>query len=58
MVFKIVGVLFLTAFGKTGSGPGQFSFAMAVAVADDGTVFVTDYGNNRIQKWQSRLQGN
>jgi hypothetical protein len=25
---------------------------MAVAVAEDGTVFVTDFGNNRVQKWQ------
>ena len=27
---------------------------LAVAVTDDGTVFVADYGNNCIQKWQPK----
>ncbi len=27
--------------------------ATAVAVAEDGTVFAADYGNNRVQKWRS-----
>ena len=43
---------FLTAFGKEGTGPGEFQYPLAVTVADDGTVFVTDFGNNRVQKWQ------
>ena len=43
---------FLTAFAETGSGPGQIGHAIAVAVADDGTVFVADFLNNRIQKWR------
>ena len=44
---------FLTAFGGKGNGPGQFYYVTAVAVAEDGTVFAADYGNNRIQKWRS-----
>lgn len=43
---------FLTAFGETGDGPGQFGHAMAVDVAEDGAVFVADFLNNRVQKWQ------
>lgn len=43
---------FLTAFGARGSGPGQFNHAIAVAAADDGTIFAVDYGNNRVEKWR------
>ena len=45
---------FLTSFGEEGAGPGWIKFAMAVAVTDDGEVFVADFGNNRIQKWRPR----
>ncbi len=45
---------FLTAFGKKGTGPGEFQHPLAVTVADDGTIFVTDFDNNRVQKWQSK----
>ena len=45
---------FLTAFGEPGDGLGQFRHAIAVDVADDGTVFVADFLNNRIQKWRPR----
>ncbi len=34
-------------------GPGQFTYVTAVAVAENGTVFVADYGNNGVQKWRS-----
>jgi DNA-binding beta-propeller fold protein YncE len=38
------------AWGETvGSGPGQFNLISGIAVAADGTVYVTDVGNNRIQ---------
>lgn len=43
---------FLTSFGASGSGRGEFNYAMAVAVADDGTVFAVDFGNSRVQKWR------
>ncbi len=31
--------------------PGYLLFLTGAVVAD-GTVFVTDFGNNRVQKWQ------
>jgi len=43
---------FLSSFGSTGSGPGQFLYPIAIAVGGDGSIFIADYGNNRIQKWQ------
>lgn len=48
------GGTFLTAFGETGDGAGQFGHAMAVAVAGDGSVFVADFLNNRIQEWRPK----
>lgn len=42
---------FLTAFGESGSGKGQFNHAIAVDVAPDGTVFAVDFLNSRVQKW-------
>jgi len=35
--------------GETGSGAGQFQSPRAVAVAPDGSLYVADTGNNRIQ---------
>jgi uncharacterized protein (TIGR03663 family) len=35
--------------GKPGNAPGQFTYPRSVAVAADGTVYVADSGNNRIQ---------
>lgn len=43
---------FLTSFGVRGRGPGEFTYAISVAVADDGTVFAVDHGNHRVQKWR------
>ena len=47
---------FHTAFGAKGSGPGRFSYAIAVAVADDGTVFAVDFSNNRVHKWRQQTR--
>src|ERR1044072_2344899 len=53
---------FLSQFGTTGSGDGQFSFngsgaggtAGGVAIdQSDGSVYVADPGNNRVQKFQA-----
>ena len=44
----------MTSLGSRGSGNREFEYAIAVAVAADGTVFVADFGNNRIQQWQPR----
>jgi sugar lactone lactonase YvrE len=44
------------AFGAEGAGPGQFNAPRAVAVAPDGSVYVADSRNHRIQKFDA--QGN
>ena len=43
---KLTGV-----WGKTGSGSGEFNRPIGIAVAPDGTVYVADTLNNRIQKF-------
>ena len=43
---------FMASFGQKGSGPGQFKQPTDVAVDENGTVFVVDYANNRIQVWK------
>jgi DNA-binding beta-propeller fold protein YncE len=49
---------FLTGWGRQGSGEGEFSYTSgisydAIAVDVQGHVFVTDYGNDRVQKFDS-----
>ena len=46
----------LMRFGSTGSGPGEFNRLHDVAVAPDGSIYVADTGNCRVQKFD--LQGN
>src|SRR5207253_4629279 len=41
---------FLTTWGSSGNGDGQFDGPFGVAVDGSGNVFVVDDGNNRIQK--------
>ncbi|MGE3597141.1 MAG: hypothetical protein AB7N70_16470 [Dehalococcoidia bacterium] len=45
---------FLTSFGETGEGPGQFRHPIALDIAADGAVFIADFLNHRIQKWRPR----
>jgi len=33
------------------------AYAMGVAVADDGSVFVANFGNNRVTKWRPKREG-
>jgi DNA-binding beta-propeller fold protein YncE len=40
---------FVTAWGRTGWGPGEFRALHAIAIDGQGRVFVGDRGNNRIQ---------
>jgi tripartite motif-containing protein 71 len=44
---------FLGAWGSEGSGAGQFVLPSDVAVAPDGTIYVADSGNNRIQSFDA-----
>ena len=40
---------FITHWGSTGNGPGQFSGVKAIAIDAQGDVYVADLGNKRIQ---------
>lgn len=60
-IFSPAGA-YLGSFGEPGTGPGQFNFkrsacpdcvAGAIAFAPDGSFFVADDGNNRIQKFDA-----
>ncbi|MGH2616355.1 MAG: pentapeptide repeat-containing protein, partial [Thermomicrobiales bacterium] len=49
----------LTRFGSAGSGPGQFSDPVGVAVSGDGqTVWVIDRINTRVSVWARQSNGN
>lgn len=45
---------FLTAFGTARDGPGQSE--IAIAVADDGTVWTTNFAGNRVEQWRPAAQ--
>ena len=40
---------FIAAWGKRGSGPGEFALPHALAMDSAGRLFVADHGNNRIE---------
>jgi tripartite motif-containing protein 71 len=42
---------FVKEFGTSGAGPGQFNEPWGIAVAPDGTVYVADTWNHRIEKF-------
>lgn len=41
---------YITAFGSTGSGPGQFNYPGAIAIDSSDNIYVVDRDNNRIEK--------
>ena len=43
------GSKFLGKFGSHGSGKGQFQIPLGVCVDDNGTVYVSDSANHRVQ---------
>jgi YD repeat-containing protein len=46
---------YLTQFGTSGSGPGQFSFSgwpIGLGVDSKGAVWLTDPGSNRVELWR------
>jgi sugar lactone lactonase YvrE len=44
---------YITQWGTKGTGNGQFEFPNGIAVDSSGNVYVTDYGINRVQKFDS-----
>jgi len=44
---------FVTKWGSTGTGDGQFNYPLGIAVTVDGYVYVADNSNYRIQKFDS-----
>lgn len=43
---------FLAAWGRPGGGPGELERPTDVATGPDGRLYVTDFGNDRIQVWR------
>jgi sugar lactone lactonase YvrE len=43
--------VFVNKWGTEGAGDGQFSWPNGVAVSSDGSVYVADSANDRIQKF-------
>ena len=43
---------FVRTWGETGAGPGQFDGPIGVAIGPNDDVYVTDSGNNRIQRFR------
>jgi glucose/arabinose dehydrogenase len=49
--------VFVTKWGTYGRGDMQLKWPLSVAVAPDGSVYVADYNNHRIQKFKSAGDG-
>ncbi len=45
---------YASQFGSSGSGSGQFSTPIASAIDGQGNIWITDYANNRVQKFSPK----
>ena len=43
--------MFVSKWGTNGTGDGQFKYSSGITVASDGSVYVSDRYNHRIQKF-------
>jgi sugar lactone lactonase YvrE len=50
--FTLEGV-FVSAFGKVGSGPGEMCYPNGIAIGLDGAIYVSEWGNNRVQRFDA-----
>ena len=46
--------VYQSQFGSRGSGNGQFAYPVGIAFGTNGTIYVTDVGNNRVQRFDSK----
>ena len=44
---------FVSSFGSSGLGPGQFLNPAGIDIDDEGNIYVTDKGNHTIEKFTS-----
>ena len=51
MIYRNCEGVFIIKWGTQGTGDGQFDYPVDVAVASDGSVYVAEIGNQRIQKF-------
>lgn len=51
--YNKAGGYYVTSFGSSGSGDGQFSSPKGIALDSSGNAFVVDTGNSRVQKFNS-----
>lgn len=47
------GYRFKGSFGRSGKGPGQFDHPLGVAIDASGSLYITDWGNQRLQVFRS-----
>ena len=40
---------FITSFGTEGKRRGEFNYPTDIAIDKDGKIYVTEYGNHRVQ---------
>lgn len=52
-VYKDTAGIASLVFGSNGTGEGEFTSPSCVAIDSDGYIYVTDTGNNRVQKFTS-----
>jgi len=50
-VYNMYDGVFISSFGNSGENDGEFNNPADIAISKDGYIFITDSGNNRVQKF-------